>query len=66
MTYMPDIDWSNTEARDQMVSDALWWIERFDLDGLRIDAVKHVDSEAINALSTAINQRSKILKMTSI
>ena len=57
MTYMPDIDWSNTEARDQMVSDALWWIERFDLDGLRIDAVKHVDSEAIYALSTAINQR---------
>ena len=57
MSYMPDIDWSNEEARDQMVSDALWWIERFDLDGLRIDAVKHVDDEAITALSTAINER---------
>ena len=57
MSYMPDIDWSNEEARDQMVSDAIWWIERFDLDGLRIDAVKHVDDEAITALSTAINER---------
>ena len=57
MDYMPDIDWSNEEARDQMVSDALWWIERFDLDGLRIDAVKHVDDGAITALSTAIKQR---------
>ncbi len=57
MSYMPDIDWNNEEARDQMVSDALWWIERFDLDGLRIDAVKHVDDSAITALSTAINER---------
>ncbi|MED5267887.1 MAG: alpha-amylase family glycosyl hydrolase, partial [Candidatus Thermoplasmatota archaeon] len=57
MSYMPDIDWSNEEARDQMVSDALWWIERFDLDGLRIDAVKHVDDSAITALSTAIHER---------
>ena len=57
MDYMPDIDWSSEEARDQMVSDALWWIERFDLDGLRIDAVKHVDDGAITALSTAIKQR---------
>ncbi len=57
MTYMPDIDWNNEEASEQMVSDALWWIERFDLDGLRIDAVKHVDDKAITALSTAIKQR---------
>jgi len=57
MDYMPDIDWSNAEARDQIVSDALWWIERFDLDGLRVDAVKHVNDEAITALATAINQR---------
>ena len=57
MSYMPDIDWSNEEVRERMVSDALWWIERFDLDGLRIDAVKHVDDEAITALATAIKQR---------
>ena len=60
MPYMPDIDWSNDEVRGQMVSDALWWIERFDLDGLRIDAVKHVSDEAITALATAIQQRFEL------
>jgi glycosidase len=55
-TYMPDVDWQNREAGEQMIADALWWLERFDLDGLRVDAVKHVEDLAVFNLSTRVNQ----------
>jgi glycosidase len=54
--YMPDVDWTNKEAGEQMIADALWWLERFDLDGLRVDAVKHVEDLAIGNLATRINE----------
>tara|TARA_B100001741_G_scaffold112163_1_gene92152 strand:- start:1445 stop:3835 length:2391 start_codon:yes stop_codon:yes gene_type:complete len=57
MDYMPDLDWKNRNASEQMISDALWWAETFDLDGLRVDAVKHVDEHAISNLATRINER---------
>ena len=34
-----------------------WWIETYDLDGGRIDAVKHVDDLAITNLAVRINER---------
>jgi glycosidase len=54
--YMPDVDWTNREAGEQMIADAMWWLERFDLDGLRVDAVKHVEDLAIVNLATRINE----------
>ena len=45
--YLPDVDWSKPEVSDQFVSDAIYWVDAFDLDGLRIDAVKHVEDAAI-------------------
>ena len=57
MDYMPDLDWKNRDASEQVISDALWWAETFDLDGLRVDAVKHVDDHAITNLATRINER---------
>lgn len=56
-SYMPDVNWKNRNASEQFISDALWWIETFDLDGARIDAVKHVDDLAIRNLVSQINQR---------
>ncbi|MEZ4390656.1 MAG: alpha-amylase family glycosyl hydrolase [Polyangiales bacterium] len=41
--YLPDVNWSVPEAAAQFVDDAAFWIDRFDLDGLRVDAVKHVE-----------------------
>ena len=35
----------------------MWWAETFDLDGLRVDAVKHVDDYAMTNLATRINER---------
>jgi len=55
--YMPDVDWKNRNASEQMIEDVLWWIETFDLDGGRIDAVKHVDDLAITNLAVRINER---------
>ncbi len=54
--YMPDINWQ-TGAAARFVADALWWIERYDLDGLRVDAVKHVEDLAVRNLSAAIAER---------
>ncbi len=55
--YMPDVDWQNGAASEQMIDDALWWLERFDLDGLRVDAVKHVEDLAIFNLSTRVHEQ---------
>ncbi|MBA3394605.1 MAG: glycosyl hydrolase [Deltaproteobacteria bacterium] len=55
--YMPDVDWQHRGASEQMIADALYWLERFDLDGLRVDAVKHVEDLAITNLSTRVHER---------
>ena len=56
-SYMPDVNWKIREASEQFIEDALWWLEEFDLDGARIDAVKHVDDLAATNLATRINER---------
>ncbi|HEY5924309.1 MAG TPA: alpha-amylase family glycosyl hydrolase [Kofleriaceae bacterium] len=56
-SYMPDVNWQHREAGEQMIDDALWWLERFDLDGMRVDAVKHVEDLAVSNLSTRIHER---------
>jgi glycosidase len=37
--YLPDVNWTVPEAGEQLVDDAVWWLDSFDLDGLRADAV---------------------------
>jgi glycosidase len=55
-SYMPDIDWRQEAASEQFIADALWWLEQFDLDGFRIDAVKHVDDLAVFNLGTRVRE----------
>lgn len=55
--YMPDIDWTNNAAADQFTDDMLWWMEEYDLDGIRIDAVKHVEDAAIINLTNRVRER---------
>jgi len=54
--YMPDIDHSVPEANAQFVDDAVWWLDEFDLDGLRVDAVKHVEEGATRNLSVEVRE----------
>ena len=56
-SYMPDLNWKNRNASEQFIEDAIWWIETFDLDGARVDAVKHVDDLAVRNLVAQINER---------
>ena len=58
--YMPDVNWKHRDASEQMIEDALWWLETFDLDGARVDAVKHVDDLAVTNLAMRINERFEI------
>jgi glycosidase len=55
-TYLPNIDWTNTDASLQMESDALYWLDTFDIDGFRMDAVKQVPDAAVMNLSTAVRR----------
>ncbi|HEY4244484.1 MAG TPA: alpha-amylase family glycosyl hydrolase [Kofleriaceae bacterium] len=53
-SYMPNIDWTNTEGNAQQQADALWWLDEFDLDGFRLDAVKQVPDIAVINLVSAV------------
>ena len=52
--YMPDVNWTNSEVADTWSEDAVWWVDTFDLDGLRIDAVKHVEDIATINMSARL------------
>ncbi len=56
-SYLPDINWRNQDAERQFIDDALAWVEDYDIDGFRVDAVKHVESSAIFNLRYALDQR---------
>ena len=58
--YLPDVNWSVTEASEQFGDDALFWLEEFDLDGLRIDAVKHVEDAAVMNMATKIREELEV------
>jgi glycosidase len=53
--YLPDVNWTVTDASEQFISDGIFWLDQFDLDGLRVDAVKHVEDLAIRNLSARIH-----------
>ncbi|MBI2388418.1 MAG: glycosyl hydrolase [Deltaproteobacteria bacterium] len=56
-SYLPDVDWTNTGAQDAFIDDALWWLSNADADGLRVDAVKHMNDVASTALRTEIRDQ---------
>ncbi len=55
--YLPDIDWRNPDAERQFIDDARYWIDAFGVDGFRVDAVKHVESNSIYNLRAMLAQR---------
>lgn len=40
--YLPDIRYYDVAPLTQMVDDAMWWVSAYELDGYRVDAVKHM------------------------
>ncbi len=55
--YLPDLEWKNPAAADQIASDVRWWIDRFDGDGLRIDAVPMMPRSATRRIAHAVRGR---------
>ncbi|MCK5520187.1 hypothetical protein KAJ27_15130 [bacterium] len=55
--YIPSFDYlASEEAIDTVVADALWWLEEYNLDGFRHDAVKHVPNKFWRALTKEIRK----------
>lgn len=40
--FLPDLNYDNEELVATMFANAEWWAREYDLDGFRLDAVKHV------------------------
>jgi glycosidase len=51
--FLADLDWRQDEVVARMIDDTAWWIERFDLDGLRLDAVPMMPRLAMRHLREA-------------
>jgi glycosidase len=52
--YLPDFNFSSTEARKYSVDNAIGWAQQTGADGLRLDAVKHIED------SWLIDLRSRV------
>ena len=55
--YLPDINWKQYGAEQQFVSDAVNWIAEYDLDGFRVDAVKHVEANSVFNMRAELSRR---------
>lgn len=55
--YLPDVNWENVDAGEQLLDDAMYWLDTFDLDGFRVDAVKHVVDGAVFNLRARVRER---------
>jgi len=55
--YLPDINWLSAGAEKQFISDAVNWIAEYDLDGFRVDAVKHVEANSVFNLRAELARR---------
>jgi glycosidase len=55
--YLPDLDWTNPDAAHAMANDVLWWFDRWDADGIRIDAVPMMPRSATRRIAATARQR---------
>jgi glycosidase len=55
--YLPDLDWTNDEAAHAATDDVMWWFDRWDADGIRIDAVPMMPRAATRRIATAARRR---------
>lgn len=51
---LPDLDQDNSEVREYLIKNTLWWIEETNVDGMRLDTVKHVPKDFWNEFAYEI------------
>ncbi len=54
-SYLPDLDYRNDAVVEHMTEVALWWAREADLDGFRVDAVKHVHPHFLYTLRAKLD-----------
>ncbi len=52
--YLPDLNWRHPAVVAAGTADLVWWMSRFDLDGLRIDAVPMMPRAASRRMVDAV------------
>lgn len=55
--YLADLRWRNPVVAETMVADTLYWLEAFELDGLRIDAIPMMPILATRELVWEVGNR---------
>jgi glycosidase len=53
--YLPDFNFNNADARKYSVDNALFWVQTTGVDGLRLDAIKHIELKWLTDLRTRLN-----------
>ena len=60
--FLPTLDYNKPAVRDTMTDIAVEWLEKYDLDGFRHDATKHIQTEFWRELTKKLKQRVVIPK----
>lgn len=55
--YLPDLDWRSDAVARSVTDDITDWVERFDLDGVRIDAVPMFPRAGTRRIAAALRKR---------
>ena len=55
--YLADLDWTNPDVVAAQTEEIAWWVERFDLDGLRVDAVPMMPRSATREIVHELQRR---------
>jgi glycosidase len=58
-TFLPSLDFSRPEVIETMSDSALFWVEKFDIDGFRHDATKHIPLDYWQTLTHKLRSNSK-------
>ncbi len=54
--YLPDFEYKNLEVMNEVVEHAIWMIQETDVDGFRLDAVKHMIDDFSYAIRARIDE----------
>jgi glycosidase len=55
--YLPDVRWQHPDALSDAAGEATRWLERFDLDGFRVDAVPMMPRAATRRIARVLRDR---------
>lgn len=57
-SYLPDVRWEHPDVMRTGIEDTLFWVNQFDIDGVRIDAVPMMPRAVTRRLSDALRKQA--------